>query len=163
MRGLARRDCGPAQIGRVPGRGRDAAGTRPGGYPRSAVRARMMACARSQMKSWRARGRLRQRGTDFAVPRYRRRWTALGVSHARSRRRHTAWALHHSPMPCSKRCSDTVTAREPAALNRLRATCVIDACRGSQSVIGREDPRPILRSGRWSPQPRLCTGPAPSR
>ena len=24
----------------------------------------------------------------------RRRWTALGASHARSRRRHTAWALH---------------------------------------------------------------------
>ncbi len=34
----------PAQIGRLPGR----TGTRPGGYPKPAVRARMMAWARSE-------------------------------------------------------------------------------------------------------------------
>jgi hypothetical protein len=44
LRGLARRDRGPGQIGRVPGSTRDAGGR----YPKPAVRARMMACARSE-------------------------------------------------------------------------------------------------------------------
>ena len=109
-----------------------------------------------------ARRRLRQRGCDFAVPRSSTLDSTGRIARPLTAEAHSVGTAH-SPTPCSKRCGDSVAARAPAALNRPRAICVIDGCRGCQSVIGREDPRPILRSGRSSPRPRLCTGPAPSR
>jgi hypothetical protein len=112
-----------AAPGTRPGRGRDAAGTRPGrgrdaaGRLPSACRTRpddgLRAVGDDIVEGPRAAPATLMRLCSSAI---RRRRTALGASHARSRRRHTAWALHQSPTRCSKRCSDTVTARAPAAL-----------------------------------------------